>query len=207
MEILKQALTKFPDLPIIMITGYADVAMAVSAIKTGAIDFILKPINFDQLDLIINKTLKQISLQKEVNRLRLLTKEGQVTREMFGKSRIMRSVLDAIDKIAISDNTTILIEGESGVGKEMIARYIHNISQRKEGPFVAINCGAIPKELAESELFGSEKGAYTGAGEKTRLGKFEIADGGTILLDEIGELNLDLQVKLLRVFQEKSFLD
>lgn len=205
MEILKQALTKFPDLPIIMITGYADVATAVSAIKTGAIDFILKPINFDQLDLIINKTLKQISLQKEVNRLRLLTKEGQVTREMFGKSRIMRSVLDAIDKIAISDNTTILIEGESGVGKEMIARYIHNISQRKEGPFVAINCGAIPKELAESELFGSEKGAYTGAGEKTRLGKFEIADGGTILLDEIGELSLDLQVKLLRVLQEKKF--
>lgn len=190
-----------------MITGYTDVAMAVSAIKTGAIDFILKPINFHQLSLIINKTLKQISLQKEVNRLRLLTKEGQVTREMFGKSRIMRSVLDAIDKIAISDNTTILIEGESGVGKEMIARYIHNISQSKEGPFVAINCGAIPKELAESELFGSEKGAYTSAGEKTRLGKFEIADGGTILLDEIGELSLDLQVKLLRVFQEKSFLD
>lgn len=145
MEILKQALTKFPDLPIIMITGYADVATAVSAIKTGAIDFILKPINFDQLDLIINKTLKQISLQKEVNRLRLLTKEGQVTREMFGKSRIMRSVLDAIDKIAISDNTTILIEGESGVEKEMVARYIHNISQGKKDFLLQLIVGQYQK--------------------------------------------------------------
>jgi two-component system response regulator AtoC len=108
-------------------------------------------------------------------------------------------------KIAMSEGTTILIEGESGVGKEMIARYIHSISSRREGPFIAINCGAIPKELAESELFGSEKGAYTGAGEKTRIGKFEVADGGTILLDEIGELSLELQVKLLRVLQEKKF--
>ncbi|MCR4417003.1 MAG: sigma-54 dependent transcriptional regulator [Ignavibacteria bacterium] len=205
MEVLKKIFLINPDLPVVMITGFADVQTAVNAIKMGAIDFILKPINVDQLELIINKTLKHVALQKEVQRLKLITKEGDITREMFGQSRAIKSTLDAVEKIAISEGTTILIEGESGVGKEMIARYIHNISSRREGPFVAINCGAIPKELAESELFGSEKGAYTGASEKTRIGKFEIADGGTILLDEIGELSLELQVKLLRVLQEKKF--
>jgi two-component system NtrC family response regulator len=205
MEVLKKILLLNPDLPVVMITGFADVQTAVNAIKMGAIDFILKPINIDQLELIINKTLKQVALQKEVQRLKLITKEGEITREMFGNSRAIISTLDAVEKIAMSEGTTILIEGESGVGKEMIARYIHSISSRREGPFIAINCGAIPKELAESELFGSEKGAYTGAGEKTRIGKFEVADGGTILLDEIGELSLELQVKLLRVLQEKKF--
>lgn len=205
MEVLKKILLINPDLPVVMITGFADVQTAVNAIKMGAIDFILKPINIDQLELIINKTLKQVALQKEVQRLKLITKEGEITREMFGNSRVMKATLDAVEKIALSEGTTVLIEGESGVGKEMIARYIHNISSRKEGPFVAINCGAIPKELAESELFGSEKGAYTGASEKTRIGKFEVADGGTILLDEIGELSLELQVKLLRVLQDKKF--
>ncbi len=205
MEVLKKILLINPDLPVVMITGFADVQTAVNAIKMGAIDFILKPINIDQLELIINKTLKQIALQKEVQRLKLITKEGEITREMFGSSRVIKATLDAVEKIALSEGTTVLIEGESGVGKEMIARYIHNISARKEGPFIAINCGAIPKELAESELFGSERGAYTGASEKTRIGKFEVADGGTILLDEIGELSPELQVKLLRVLQEKKF--
>ncbi|MCX8056281.1 MAG: sigma-54 dependent transcriptional regulator [Ignavibacteria bacterium] len=205
MDVLKSIQSFNPDLPVVMITGFADVQTAVNAIKMGAIDFILKPINLDQLEVIINKTLKQVALQKEIQRLKLIAKEGEITREMFGNSRVMRSTLDAVEKIAMSEGTTILIEGESGSGKEMIARYIHSISSRRDGPFVAINCGAIPKELAESELFGSEKGAYTGAGDKTRIGKFELADGGTILLDEIGELSLDLQVKLLRVLQEKKF--
>lgn len=205
MEVLKKIQSINPDLPVIMITGFADVQTAVNAIKMGAIDFILKPINLDQLELIIDKTLKQVALQKEVQRLRLITREGEISREMFGNSKVMRSTLEAVEKIAMSEGTTILLEGESGVGKEMIARYIHSISNRREGPFIAINCGAIPKELAESELFGSEKGAYTGAGDKTRIGKFELADGGTLLLDEIGELSLDLQVKLLRVLQDKKF--
>ncbi len=205
MEILKKILLLNPDLPVVMITGFADVQTAVNAIKMGAVDFILKPINIEQLELIIKKTLKQVALQKEVIRLKLMTKESEIKREMFGNSRSIKSTLDAVEKIAMSEGTTILIEGESGVGKEIIARYIHSISRRRDKPFVAINCGAIPKELAESELFGSEKGAYTGAGEKTRIGKFELADGGTILLDEIGELSPEIQVKLLRVLQEKKF--
>lgn len=205
LEVLKKILLINPDLPVVMITGFADVQTAVNAIKIGAIDFILKPINIDQLELIISKVLKQISLQKEIQRLKLIAQEGEITREMFGNSPAIKSTLDAVDKIASSEGTTILIEGESGSGKEMIAKYIHNISSRREGPFIAINCGAIPKELAESELFGSERGAYTGASEKTRVGKFELADGGTLMLDEIGELSLDLQVKLLRVLQDKKF--
>lgn len=204
-DILKQLQKDYNHIPIVMITGYADVQTAVTAIKLGAIDFILKPINLDQLELIITKTLKQISLQKEVNRLRVMYQEGEITREIFGQSKAITSTLDAVEKISRSESTTILIEGESGSGKEMIAKFIHFNSPRRNGPFITINCGAIPKELAESEFFGSEKGAYTGAGEKTRMGKFELADGGTIMLDEIAELSLDLQVKLLRVLQEKKF--
>jgi len=205
LEVLKKILLVDPDLPVIMITGYAEVETAVNAIKMGASDFLLKPINYEQLEVLIRKILKQITLQKEVTRLRILNKEGEINREIFGKSKVIQSTISTIEKFALSEGTTVLIEGESGSGKEMIARYIHGISNRKDGPFIAINCGAIPRELAESELFGSEKGAYTGAGEKTRLGKFELADGGTLMLDEISELSLDLQVKLLRVLQEKKF--
>lgn len=204
-DVLKQLQKDHFHIPVVMITGYADVQTAVTAIKLGAIDFILKPINLDQLELIIAKTLRQVQLQKEVNRLRLLHEEGEIIREMFGKSKTIVSTLDAVQKMSQSESTTILIEGESGSGKEMIAKFIHYNSPRSNGPFITINCGAIPRELAESEFFGSEKGAYTGAGEKTRMGKFELADGGTIMLDEIAELNPDLQVKLLRVLQERKF--
>jgi DNA-binding NtrC family response regulator len=204
-DVLKQLQKDHSQIPVVMITGYADVQTAVTAIKLGAIDFILKPINLDQLELIIAKTLKHVMLQKEVNRLRLMHEEGEITRDMFGKSKAIVSTLDAVQKISKSDSTTILIEGESGSGKEMIAKFIHYNSPRRNGSFITVNCGAIPRELAESEFFGSEKGAYTGAGEKTRMGKFELADGGTIMLDEIAELNLDLQVKLLRVLQDRKF--
>lgn len=191
--------------PVIMITGYADVNLAVKAIKTGANDFLLKPIDLEQLQIILGRASEKLELKSEVEKLHSLLQEDQLTREFFGKSKKMVKILDFVDKIAPSPDTTILIDGESGTGKEMIAKYIHQHSPRQKNAFIQINCAAIPKELAESEFFGHEKGAFTGASQKTKLGKFELADGGTILLDEIAELSLDLQVKLLRVLQEKKF--
>ena len=205
LEILKVIKDEGIDAPVIMITGYADVNIAVSAIKGGALDFLLKPIDLEQLQLVIEKSMENIRLKDEVNKLSSLLEEDYLTKEFFGKSRKIQKIVNSVEKLASSSDTTILIEGESGTGKEMIARFIHQRSPRKEKAFIQINCSAIPKELAESEFFGHEKGAFTGASQKTKLGKFELADGGTILLDEIGELTLDLQVKLLRVLQERKF--
>ena len=193
------------DIPVVMITGYADVNIAVKAIKGGALDFLLKPIDLEQLHLVIEKAIENIRLKAEVIKLHSLLKEDRLTKEFFGKSRKIQRLLSSVEKMALSPDTTILLQGESGTGKEMFAKFIHQNSPRRDGAFIQINCSAIPKELAESELFGHEKGAFTGATQKTKLGKFELANGGTILLDEIGELSLDLQVKLLRVLQEKKF--
>jgi two-component system NtrC family response regulator len=191
--------------PVVMITGYADVNIAVKAIKTGAQDFLLKPIDLEQLKIILSKISEKIELSLEVNKLQSILEEDKLTKEFFGKSKRIHKLLAYAEKIAKSPDTTVLIEGESGTGKEMISKYIHQNSPRSAGRFIQINCAAIPKELAESEFFGHEKGAFTGAAQKTKLGKFELADGGTILLDEVAELTLDLQVKLLRVLQEKNF--
>ncbi|MBN1301166.1 MAG: sigma-54-dependent Fis family transcriptional regulator [Melioribacteraceae bacterium] len=204
-EILKELRQSGISVPVVMITGYADVNIAVKAIKTGAQDFLLKPIDLEQLKIILGKISEKIELSREVNKLHSLLEEDRLTREFFGKSRQINKILTYAEKVAKSPDTTILIEGESGTGKEMIAKYIHQNSPRANGRFIQINCAAIPKELAESEFFGHEKGAFTGAAQKTKLGKFELADGGTILLDEVAELTLDLQVKLLRVLQEKNF--
>lgn len=205
LELLKQFQQKYYHIPVIMITGYSDVKIAVTAIKTGAFDFLLKPIDIDQLQAILKKALDTITLRSEVDKLHQLLHEDDLGREFFGKSTKISRLLLSVEKLALSSDTTILIEGESGTGKEVFAKYIHQNSPRRSGPFIQINCSAIPKELAESELFGHEKGAFTGALQKTKLGKFELANNGTILLDEIGELSLDLQVKLLRVLQEKKF--
>ncbi len=205
LEILKEIKTKFTDIPVIMITGYSDVNIAVSAIKSGAYDFLLKPLEIDQLKLVLERATKNISLKLEVEKLNTLLKDDDITKEFFGKSKKIQKLINSVERLAASPDTTILIEGESGSGKEGFAKYIHQHSPQKNGTFVQINCSAIPKELAESELFGYEKGAFTGAAQKTKLGKFELANGGTILLDEIGELSLDLQVKLLRVLQERKF--
>ncbi len=205
LELLKQFQKKYFHIPVIMITGYSDVKMAVTAIKSGAYDFLLKPIDIEQLQLVLKKALENLSLRSEVEKLQLMVKEDELTREFFGNSTKIKRLLSSVEKLAGSGDTTILLEGESGTGKEVFARYIHQNSPRKNSSFIQINCSAIPKELAESELFGHEKGAFTGAMQKTKLGKFELANGGTILLDEIGELSLDLQVKLLRVLQEKKF--
>jgi DNA-binding NtrC family response regulator len=205
LDLLKVFQKNFPQIPVIMITGYSDVKIAVSAIKSGAFDFMLKPIDLDQLKLVLGKASETISLKSEVEKLHTLMQGSNISAEFFGKSKKIYKILSSVEKLAKSDDTTILIEGESGTGKEVFAKYIHQKSPRKALPFIQINCAAIPKELAESELFGHEKGAFTGAAQKTKLGKFELAEGGTILLDEIGELSLELQVKLLRVLQEKRF--
>ncbi len=205
LDLLKSFTTAFPHIPVIMITGYSDVKMAVTAIKSGAFDFLLKPIDLDQLKLVLTKASDKIALRSEVDKLHILMQGTELTREFFGKSKKIQRILNSVEKLAKSSDTTILIEGESGTGKEGLAKYIHQNSLRRDFPFIEINCAAIPKELAESELFGYEKGAFTGAAQKTKLGKFELADGGTILLDEIADLSLDLQVKLLRVLQERKF--
>ncbi len=205
LNLLKQFQKKYYHIPVIMITGYSDVKIAVTAIKSGAFDFLLKPIDVDQLQLVLKKALDGLTLRAEVEKLQQIIKNDELNKDFFGKSTKIRRLINSVEKLAQSSDTTILLEGESGTGKEVFAKYIHQSSPRKEGPFIQINCSAIPKELAESELFGHEKGAFTGAAQKTKLGKFELANGGTILLDEIGELSLDLQVKLLRVLQEKKF--
>jgi len=204
-DILRSLKIKFNNIPIIMITGYADVKMAVIAIKAGAFDFLLKPIDLEQLKFILDKAVENLRLKTEVSRLHSLMEENELTREFFGRSTKIQRIVDSVEKLAKSSDTTILLEGESGTGKEVFAKFIHQQSPRNKATFITINCATIPKDLAESELFGHERGAFTGASQKTKLGKFELADGGTILLDEIGELTLDLQVKLLRVLQEKRF--
>jgi len=205
LDLLKGLQKLYFHIPVIMITGYSDVKTAVVAMKSGAFDFLLKPMDMEQLELVLNKCAEHLKLKSEVKKLHSLMREDEINREYFGRSKAIIRILNQVERLAKSDNTTILLEGESGTGKEVFAKFIHQQSPRKNNAFITINCAAIPKELAESELFGHERGAFTGAAQKTKLGKFELADGGTILLDEIGELSLDLQVKLLRILQEKTF--
>lgn len=203
LEILEDLRKQAYNMPVIMMTAFSDIKMAVKAMKLGAEDFIVKPLDLEQLELAVDRALENYDLRRRVDILSEQLKEEKPS-EIIGKSE---GILKAMEmaKIVAGADTTVLILGESGTGKELMARYIHDHSTRIKGPFVAINCGAIPKELAENELFGYEKGAFTGATEKMRPGKFEQANHGTILLDEIGELSLDLQVRLLRVLQERKF--
>ena len=145
-----------------MITGYSDVKIAVTAIKSGAYDFLLKPIDIDQLQMVLKKAQENLTLRAEVDKLHILLHEDELTYEFFGKSNKIRHLLNSVEKLAKSADTTVLLEGESGTGKEVFAKFIHQKSPRAAGPFIQINCSAIPKELAESELFGHEKGAFTG---------------------------------------------
>lgn len=205
LDVLKTIHSKFTNIPVVMITAYADVNIAVKALKLGATDFLLKPLDLEQLKIIIDRVITSKNLKAEVEKLHEIIREDYISKEFFGKSNKIQKIVNSVEKLAKSYDTTILIEGESGTGKEMFAKFIHQQSPRKDGPFIRINCSAIPRELAESELFGHEKGAFTGALQKTKMGKFELASGGTILLDEIAELSPDMQAKLLRVLQEKKF--
>ncbi|UCG51066.1 MAG: sigma-54-dependent Fis family transcriptional regulator [Candidatus Latescibacterota bacterium] len=200
-ELLQQARQLQPDLKVILITAYATVSQAVQAVKLGAFDYITKPFEDDELFAAIDKAAAFRKLETENKRLRGRLEQSERTGKLLGVSRPFKDMMSIVDKIAATD-ATVLLTGPSGTGKELVARTIHTKSTRADGDFVAINCGAIPSELVESELFGHKKGAFTGA-VNDKKGKFELAEGGTILLDEVGELPNELQVKLLRVLQER----
>ncbi|OGP99749.1 MAG: Fis family transcriptional regulator [Deltaproteobacteria bacterium RBG_19FT_COMBO_60_16] len=198
-DVLRRIRAQAPEVPVLVITAFGNVETAVEAMKEGAYDFIGKPFHRDQILLSVERALERRRLATEVRMLRI--RASGVEREIIGSSSDMKRLLEISDRVSKTD-AGILITGESGTGKEVIARRIHVHSHRAEGPFVAINCAAIPGELLESELFGHAKGAFTGA-VKERLGRFRQAQGGTLFLDEIGEIPLPLQAKLLRVLQEK----
>jgi DNA-binding NtrC family response regulator len=202
-ELLKTVKKKTPNTSIILITGYGSIQTAVMAMKEGAYDYIVKPLDFDVLKKVIFKALEKQHLIKENIYLRELLYGRYNFSNIIGKSLSMQKVFNIIEKVADNDLCTVLIQGESGTGKELVAKAIHYNSTRRNGKFVAINCGSIPHDLLESELFGHVKGSFTGA-VADKVGKFEYAEGGTIFLDEIGNMSPDLQIKLLRVLQEKE---
>ncbi len=202
-EVLRRVTTETPGIPVIVLTGHGSIDAAVDAMRNGAYDFLTKPLNLDQLSLIVKRALqnRELSLQHQQMQKEL---EGRHSFDkMIGKSSEMQKIFDLLKKVAPS-KASVLITGESGVGKELVADAIHNLSPRKDNSFVKVHCAALTESLLESELFGHEKGAYTGADNLVK-GRFELAHGGTIFLDEIGEINPTVQVKILRVLQEKQF--
>jgi DNA-binding NtrC family response regulator len=200
--VLETIKENYPFLTVIIITAHGEVSHAVDAIKKGAYDYLEKPFDNDKLLLLIKRAIDHQRLTVEISDLKRKLAEEKSFDSIIGTNEKMKKVVEQAKCVADTD-TAVLIQGESGVGKEIIANAIHQTSRRKEGPFVAINCGAIPLSLIESELFGHEKGAFTDARE-TKPGKFEQANGGTLFLDELGELPLDAQVKLLRVLEDKK---
>ncbi|MBI5552522.1 MAG: sigma-54-dependent Fis family transcriptional regulator [Desulfobacterales bacterium] len=202
-ELLQNIKTKDAELPVIMMTAYGTVEKAVEAMQKGAYSYILKPFDNEQLILYARKAVDMYRVVKENRQLRSAVANRYSFGNLIGKSKAMQDVFDTIRKVAPA-TATVLIEGASGTGKELVAKSIHFNSPRRNQPFVAVNCSALAETLLESELFGHEKGAFTGA-ISMKKGRFELADQGTLFLDEIGELSSPLQVKLLRVLQEKIF--
>ena len=192
-----------PNVEIIMVTAVNDVQAAVKAIKLGAYEYIIKPFVVDEVLTVIKRAFEKRSLKKEVAYLRNELERYQPFEEMVGQDKKMLKIFDLISTISKSDGT-VLIQGESGTGKELVARAMHNRSPRKNNPFVVINCAAIPATLMESEIFGYNRGAFTGA-SNTNIGKLEISDKGTVFLDDIDSLDINMQAKLLRIIQEKEF--
>ena len=203
LELLRFVKDINPDNLVVLITGFGSVNSAVDAMKLGAFDYITKPLKDDLVKLTMARALSYVRLKEENIVLKDHLKEKFDLGKMIGYSESIKKVFEKIEKVATTDST-VLIHGESGTGKELVARAIHYNSERKSQPMIPVNCGAIPEELLESELFGHEKGAFTGA-IRTRIGRFELAQAGTIFLDEIGDMSPTLQVKLLRVIQEKQF--
>ncbi|UCG37114.1 MAG: sigma-54-dependent Fis family transcriptional regulator [Candidatus Bathyarchaeota archaeon] len=204
MELLRKVKEIHSDTMVIVITGYGTVENAVEAMKRGAYDYITKPFDAEHIMMVVRKALKQISLTNENRYLKRQIKDAKDFQNIIGNSCKMQDVFEVADKVARTDATVLLL-GESGTGKELIARYIHYNSERKNGVFIPVNCGALTETLLESELFGHEKGAFTGAISSKR-GLIEIASGGTFFFDEIGDVSLVVQGKLLRVLQEREFM-
>jgi DNA-binding NtrC family response regulator len=202
-EVLSSLKEMDSDVSVILMTAYGTIEKAVEAMKEGAFDFLTKPFDTDHLSVLVKRALENRRLMAENILLREELGHNLGYAEIIGKCEKMQEVSRLIQKVAPSD-TSVLLLGESGTGKELFARAIHSLSTRKHSPYVAINCAAIPRELLENELFGSERGAYTGSVAR-KMGKFEIAQGGTIFLDEVGDLDIALQAKLLRVLQDKTF--
>lgn len=191
-----------PELPIVLLTGHGSVDLAVEALKQGIADFVEKPFKLERLRTTVNLLLEKQRLGRQVARL---SGKASGRHSLVAHGVAMKRVMGLVKRVAAVPSTTVLIQGESGVGKELVARAIHERSARSEKQFIAINCAALSENLLEAELFGYEKGAFTGADSKGKAGLFEIADGGTIFLDEVGEMPLQLQTKLLRVLQERRF--
>lgn len=202
-EILRESKQADPSIPVLLVTAFGSVEEAVTAMKEGAFDFIQKPVDLDHLKLLVKRAVEQQALLRE----NILLREEYAQRYGFprivGEHASMKGATAQVQRVAAADSTVLLL-GPSGTGKELFARAIHHLSPRREGPFVALNCAAIPEGLVENELFGHERGAYTGAGAR-KIGKMELANRGTLFLDEIGELPLPMQSKLLRVLEERNF--
>src|SRR5256714_11822249 len=202
LDVLRAARAADPEVPVVVMTAYGSVDEAVQAMKDGAHDFLQKPVDSNHLLLLVERALEQARLRTENMLLREEWSKRYGFPRIIGESEAIKRAVGETQRVA-QTGATVLLLGESGTGKELFARAVHHLSNRRDKPFVAINCAAIPETLIENELFGHERGAFTGAGER-RLGKFELASGGTVFLDEIGELPLAVQGKLLRAIEEKS---
>lgn len=196
LEVVRRVRIKSPSTPVVVITAFGTVDNAVEAMKVGACDFIPKPFSKDHLCLVVGRALELRRLKEENSRLRRRFSDHFIT-----GSEKMQVIMSVVRRVAVSE-ATVLVQGESGTGKELVARAVHDLSERRDGPFIPVNCAAIPRDLLESELFGHTRGSFTGA-VRDRKGKFELADGGTLFLDEVGELPVELQPKLLRALQER----
>ncbi len=203
MEVLRKVKIHFPDLIVIILTAHGTTSNAVEAMKAGAFDYLMKPFDIDELLLTVAKALEVENLRQQIDYLKRQVNDDSQWEQVIGKSRSMNLVFELVNRVAPT-LATVLLQGESGTGKELVAHFIYALSPRRKGPFIRVNCAALPENLLESELFGHEKGAFTGAHERKK-GRFELADRGTLFLDEIGEISLAVQAKLLRVLQERSF--
>ena len=203
-EVLKRILTTNPQTPIVMISGYGTIEIAVETLKLGAWDFLSKPLNLTKVNATLENLLTHIRLQKEFQQLRSDQQNHFLSQHIIGQNALIQQCYSLARSAGNSDRLTILITGESGTGKEFLAKYVHYNSMRSNDPLITVNCSALPKDLVESELFGYEKGAFTGAATGGKQGKFELADKGTLFLDEIGDLHLEAQAKILRFLQERE---